>query len=266
MATKGNSTKKAVDKKEKKETTNMEVTAKTVENIEGFPNDGASNDTMEALLALIGQMREEINTLKEEKAQQTVIVESKVDTIKEDTTTKLLEVLVNNKSNREVTIVHNEEMFNGLCTAIDLSNLSIKFTRLGEQRVLSWQQFEELVSKYRGFIDRGLVKVTGKDRDLCDKYHIQCFEPTEEYTITADVLNKLPDMSDEELKKVYNNLSEDNQKILLNYWLGKCYAREEERDPRFYNRYKIDLLNSLSGSYLFDNIIADMNSAYIRRD
>ena len=47
---------------------------------------------------------------------------------------------------------------------------------------------------------------------------------------------------------------------------GKCYARVEDRDERFYNRYKIDLLNSLSGSYLFDNIIADMNSAYIRRD
>lgn len=260
MATKGVTTKKAVVKKEEK---NEEVVETNVINNENKADAG--NAEMNALLALVKQMQEEINTLKQ-KETQSVIVESKVDTIKEDATTKLLEALVNNKSNREVTIIHNEEMFNGLCTAIELSNLSIKFTRLGEQRVLSWQQFEELVSKYRGFIDRGLVKVSANDKDLCDKYQIQCYEPTEGYTITTEILNKLPDMSDEELKKVYNGLSEENQKILLNYWLGKCYAREEDRDERFYNRYKIDLLNSLSGSYLFDNIIADMNSAYVRRD
>lgn len=259
MATKG-TTKKKVEKKE----TNVEINSNTNETIVN-ENTGAGNAEMEALLALVKQMQEEITTLKS-KEIQTTIIESKVDTVKEDTTTKLLEALVNNKSNREVVVIHNEEMFNGLCTAIELSNLQIKFTRLGEQRVLSWQQFEELVSKYRGFIDRGLIKVSDKDRDLCDKYQIQCYEPSVEYTLTAEVLNRLPDMSDEELKKVYKGLSEDNQKILLNYWLGKCYARVEDRDERFYNRYKIDLLNSLSGSYLFDNIIADMNSAYIRRD
>lgn len=260
MATKGTATKKAVAKKEEKNETVVETNVVKEEN-----NSGVSNADVTALLALVQQMQEEIATLKQREVQPAVI-ESRVDSIKEDATTKLLEALVNNKSNREVTVVHNEEMFNGLCTAIELSNLSIKFTRLGEQRVLSWQQFEELVSKYRGFIDRGLVKVTPKDADLCEKYHIQCFETGADYTITAEILNKLPDMSDEELKKVYKGLSEDNQKILLNYWLGKCYAREEDRDERFYNRYKIDLLNSLSGSYLFDNIIADMNSAYVRRD
>ena len=260
MATKGSTTKKAVVKKEEK---NEEVVETNVINNENKANAG--NAEMEALLALVKQMQEELNTLKQKEVQPAT-VETKVENVKEDTTTKLLEALVNNKSNREVTIIHNEEMFNGLCTAIELSNLSIKFTRLGEQRVLSWQQFEELVSKYRGFIDRGLVKVSANDRDLCDKYQIQCYEPTAGYTITAEILNKLPDMTDDELKRVYNGLSEDNQKILLNYWLGKCYAREEERDKRFYNRYKIDLLNSLSGSYLFDNIIADMNNAYVRRD
>ena len=260
MATKGTTTKKTVVKKEEINEENIGTNVPNVEN-----KADAGNAEMEALLALVKQMKEELDTLKQKETQPT-IVETKVDTIKEDTTAKLLEALVNNKSNREVTIIHNEEMFNGLCTAIELSNLSIKFTRLGEQRVLSWQQFEELVSKYRGFIDRGLVKVSAKDRDLCDKYQVLCYEPAEEYTITAEILNKLPDMSDEELKKIYKGLSEDNQKILLNYWLGKCYARGEDRDERFYNRYKIDLLNSLSGSYLFDNIIADMNSAYIRRD
>ena len=251
MPAKGTTTTKKVGKE--KEETNI-----TVEFSKNNQTNNESSAEIKALLSLVKQMQEEINTLKNEVAEEETVK-------KEDTTAKILETLMNNKSNREVTIIHNEEMFNGLCTAIELSNLSIKFTRLGEQRVLSWQQFEELVSKYRGFIDKGLIKVTEKDKDLCEKYQIQCYEPTAEYTITTEILNKLPDMSDEELKKVYKGLSEDNQKILLNYWLGKCYAKGEDRDERFYNRYKIDLLNNLSGTYLFDNIIADMNSNYARQ-
>ena len=207
------------------------------------------------------QLQEKINSLESALEEKDKIISQTSN----NTTEKLLETFINSKSNREITIVHNEEMFNGLCTAIDLSNLHIEFTRLGEQRVLSWQQFEEMVSKYRGFINRGLVKITPKDIDLCEKYQIQCYEPESDYTLTAALLNRLPDMDERELETTYNKLSSENQKILLNYWLGKCYAREEDRDARFYNRYKIDILNRLSNSYLFDNIIADMNNAYAQR-
>lgn len=248
---------KVVEEKniKKEQIINDEIVNEEKESSSDSPNMGE-------LLELVKTLQKELGELKNKETKEVVV--EPIREVSQDATTKLLETLVNSKSNREITVVHTVEMFNGLCTAIELSNLHIQFTRLGEQRVLSWQQFEELVSKYRGFINRGIIKITPKDRDLCDKYQIQCYEITEEYTLTAEILNKLPDMSERELEDVFRKLSEDDQKILLSYWLGKCYAREEDRDERFYNRYKIDILNRLSNSYLFDNIIADMNNDYAR--
>ena len=53
-----------------------------------------------------------------------------------DRTDKLLETLVNRKMDREVTIVHNAEMFGGMSTYIKLSTMTIDFRKMGEQRVL----------------------------------------------------------------------------------------------------------------------------------
>ena len=44
-------------------------------------------------------------------------------------------------------------MFGGLYTEIKLSNLDIRFAKIGEQRVLTWQQFEELVNQHEMMID-----------------------------------------------------------------------------------------------------------------
>ena len=182
-----------------------------------------------------------------------------------DRTDKLLETLVNRKMDREVTIVHNAEMFGGMSTYIKLSTMTIDFRKMGEQRVLSWQQFEELCNRYRKFIDRGLIKVTPEYRYLCDTYQIGCYDVDGKKTLTSDILNKLPDMTNEQLETCYNDLYDTDKNILLNYWLGQCYARPENRDKRFYNRYKIELLNRLSNSSVFDNILADMNFEEARR-
>lgn len=206
------------------------------------------------------KLKTEIEELKKEQLEETT--EIKVAPVSTNTTSRtdeLLAKLANKKSDREVTIVHNAEMFGGMSTYIKLSTMKINFTRLGEERTLSWQQFEELCNTYRNFIDRGLIKVTPAQRDLCSVYQIGCYENGDPTTLTSDILNKLPNFTEKELEDCYNQLVETDKTILLNYWLGKCYARPEERDDRFYNRYKIELLNRLSNSSVFDNIIADMN-------
>lgn len=180
-------------------------------------------------------------------------------------TDKILEALANRKMDREVTIVHNAEMLGGMSTYIKLSTMTIDFRKLGEQRVLSWQQFEELCNRYRKFIDRGLIKVTPEYRYLCDTYKIGCYDVDGKKTLTSDILNRLPDMSHEELEVCYNDLYDTDKNILLNYWMGQCYARPENRDKRFYDRYKVELLNRLSNSSVFDNILADMNFDEARR-
>lgn len=219
------------------------------------------------------KLRTEIEEIKKEQINEGAGIEAEtveplitnVVEVANDRTDKLLETLVNRKMDREVTIVHNAEMFGGMSTYIKLSTMTIDFRKLGEQRVLSWQQFEELCNRYRKFIDRGLIKVTPEYRYLCDTYQIGCYDVEGKKTLTSDILNKLPDMSNEELETCYNNLYDTDKNILLNYWLGQCYARPENKDKRFYNRYKIELLNRLSQSSVFDNILADMNFEEARK-
>ena len=213
------------------------------------------------------KLKQEIADLKKEQevTKETERLEEDSHSSNSVTTENLLAKLVNRKSDREVTIVHAVEMFGGMSTYIKLSTMTINFTRLGEERTLSWQQFEELCNTYRKFIDRGLIKVTPADRDLCNTYQIGCYENGSPKTLTPVTLAALPDMSEKELEACYNALDETDKNILLNYWLGQCYARPESRDRRFYNRYKIELLNHLSNSAIFDNILADMNFEEARR-
>ena len=219
------------------------------------------------------KLKMEIEEMKKEQSEGVSEVEGNtIETsstnaieVANDRTDRLLETLVNRKMDREVTIVHNAEMFGGMSTYIKLSTMTIDFRKMGEQRVLSWQQFEELCNRYRKFIDRGLIKVTPEYRYLCDTYQIGCYDVDGKKTLTSDILNKLPNMTNEQLETCYNDLYDTDKNILLNYWLGQCYARPENRDKRFYDRYKIELLNRLSNSSVFDNILADMNFEEARR-
>lgn len=269
---------------------NKKTTTKTTPEKESKTTKVESNQEMSEVLSLLKAMKEEnakalealknennklkteIEEMKKERVEEGNVAEVKqaepftnVLEVANDRTDKLLETLVNRKMDREVTIVHNAEMFGGMSTYIKLSTMTIDFRKMGEQRVLSWQQFEELCNRYRKFIDRGLIKVTPEYRYLCDTYQIGCYDVEGKKTLTTDILNKLPDMSNEELETCYNGLYDTDKNILLNYWLGQCYARPENKDRRFYNRYKIELLNRLSNSSVFDNILADMNFEEARK-
>lgn len=256
-------TKKEVEKTKQEQDTNFEILAllkaMKEENAKALADMKEENEKLKAEIE--GFKKEQ--KAKEQEAKEIIVEEIEPMTAvlesSNDRTDKLLETLINRKMDREVTIVHNAEMFGGMSTYIKLSTMTINFTRLGEQRVLSWQQFEELCNKYRKFIDRGLIKVAPEYRYLCDTYQIGCYDIEGKKTLTSDVINRLPDMTNEELEACYNGLYDTDKTILLNYWLGQCYARPENKDKRFYNRYKIELLNRLSNSAVFDNIIADMN-------
>ena len=255
-------TKKEVEKTKQEQDTNLEILAllqaMKEENAKALADMKEENKKLKAEIEGFKKEQAELQEAKEiiveEIEPMTSVLESS-----NDRTDKLLETLINRKMDREVTIVHNAEMFGGMSTYITLSTMTIKFTRLGEERVLSWQQFEELCNKYRKFIDRGLIKVAPQYHYLCDKYQIGCYDIEGKKTLTSEVINRLPDMTNEELEACYNDLYDTDKTILLNYWLGQCYARPENKDKRFYNRYKIELLNRLSNSAVFDNIIADMN-------
>lgn len=207
-------------------------------------------DMVAAMQEKLVSLTDEIN--KKNEASQKVEVKDKTE--------KLLEVLTNRKSDKEVTIVHNREMMGGLSTAIRLTGLSIDFHRLGEERVLSWQQFEECVSKYRRWFEKEIILLAPGNEEIAKRYSVPCLKRQNKNIITQEQLMTLGDYGIDKLENFYKTLSLQDQSFICSYWLGKCY----EKDPKYYDRYKIELLNRLSDNKIFDNVLTEMNNDFSR--
>jgi len=216
------------------------------------------------------------NELKEEKAKNEKLAEairesasgdiessSKVEEVPESTsnaTEKLLEILGNRKSDKEIVIVHNRELLGGLSTAIQLTGLTINFHTLGEQRVLSWQQFEECVSKYRKWFDKEIILLAPEFADVAERYNVSCLKREGHAVVTKGDLVNIYKKSERELEDYMNSLTEADKDFICSYWLGKCY----ENDAKYRVRSKVELLNRISNKGVFDNLLAQMNFDSIR--
>lgn len=177
-----------------------------------------------------------------------------------NTTKRLLEILGNRKSDKEIVIVHNRELLGGLSTAIQLTGLTINFHTLGEQRVLSWQQFEECVSKYRKWFDKEIILLAPEFADVAERYNVSCLKREGHAVVTKGDLVNIYKKSERELEDYMNSLTEADKDFICSYWLGKCY----ENDAKYRVRSKVELLNRISNKDVFDNLLAQMNFDSIR--
>lgn len=234
-----------------KDTANTDTNTNTSVN-EGHKTAGPSYDE---LMAMVQKLAQEVQTLKETPAPTPVYATTESTY---DKTDKILEALTNRKSDKEVVIVHNREMLGGLCTAISLTGLNIEFRTLGEQRVLSWQQFEECVSKYRRFFDLEIILLGDEYAELAQRYSVPCVKRSNNHVFTRAELTKLPNMDIHELEDFFKSLTTQDRDFICSYWLGKCYEKKEG----FYDRYKVELLNRLSNSHVFDNLLTLMNGDF----
>ena len=245
-----------------------------------YPDSQPTLD-MNALLNMVGQLQKTVMDLqsqlkeKEEETQKASAeavsmpthVESEpvreihgsYESTQESDTQRILSYLTNKKSDKEITIIHNRERVGGLSTAIRLNGLSIDFHTLGEQRVLSWQQFEECVSKYKKFFDKRIILVAPEYKDIAERYNVPVWESSTNNVITRNDLAHLGDMTIDALEKFYNSLCKEDQAFLCSYWLGKCY----EKEPKYYDRYKVELLNRLSDG-AFATLLTAMNYDFMK--
>ena len=244
-----------------------------------YPNSQPTFD-MNTLLNMVGQLQQTVMDLqsqlkeKEEETQksstETVSMSTQVElepvrevcgsyeSTQESDTYRILSYLTNKKSDKEITIIHNRERLGGGSTAIRLTGLSIDFHTIGEQRVLTWQQFEELVSKYRKWFDKHIILLAPEHKDLAERYNVPYLTSSTHNVLTRNDLARIGKLSVEELTEFYQSLDKQDQSFLCSYWLGKVY----ENDPDFYNRYKIETLNRLSDCGAFDNTLTSMNYDY----
>lgn len=236
---------------------------------------------MNALLNMVGQLQKTVMDLqsqlkeKEEETQKASAeavsmptqvelepvreIHGSYESTQESDTQRILSYLTNKKSDKEITIIHNRERMGGLSTAIRLNGLSIDFHTLGEQRVLSWQQFEECVSKYKKFFDKRIILVAPEYKDIAERYNVPVWESSTNNVITRNDLAHLGDMTIDALEKFYNSLCKEDQAFLCSYWLGKCY----EKEPKYYDRYKVELLNRLSDG-AFATLLTAMNYDFMK--
>ena len=140
-------------------------------------NSNASTPSTEDLLKIIAGLQEQVEKLsskvnEDEEKVVNQVVNPVVNTVKDESsarTDKLLEILANRKQDKEVVIVHNREIIGGGSTAIKLTGLVINFHKLGEERVLNWQQFEECVSKYRRFFDKEIILLSSDYQEIAER-------------------------------------------------------------------------------------------------
>ena len=239
-----------------------------------------SSISLEDIQAMMAKFQSTIESLsselKEEKAKNEKLAEaikestlgdiessSKVEEVQDNTsntTERLLEILGNRKSDKEIVIVHNRELLGGLSTAIQLTGLTINFHTLGEQRVLSWQQFEECVSKYRKWFDKEIILLAPEFSDVAERYNVSCLKREGHAVVTKGDLVNIYKKSERELEDYMNSLTEADRDFICSYWLGKCY----ENDAKYRVRSKVELLNRISNKGVFDNLLAQMNFDSIR--
>lgn len=276
----------AVNKKTIKNTeevvneTNKEQIAENAETSVKESPATQSSISLEDIQAMMAKFQTTIDSLskelKEEKEKNEKLAEavkesalgdtesaSKVEEVQDNTsntTERLLEILGNRKSDKEIVIVHNRELLGGLSTAIQLTGLTINFHTLGEQRVLSWQQFEECVSKYRKWFDKEIILLAPEFADVAERYNVSCLKREGHAVVTKGDLVNIYKKSERELEDYMNSLTEADKDFICSYWLGKCY----ENDARYRVRSKVELLNRISNKSVFDNLLAQMNFDSIR--
>lgn len=157
----------------------------------------------------------------------------------------------NDDYNRRVTIVNLVERVPPCSTLIQLSNLVVSMVHFGEERTLTLQQFEELVGKYRGWFDSGMIAVGAADEEIAQRYGVQT---NAKYPIKSDFLQNLGNVPMPTLEDTFARLPIAGQESIISYW-----SREARKgNPQFRDVRKLETLNRVSGGKM-GQLISEFN-------
>ena len=152
------------------------------------------------------------------------------------------------KPEGKITIVHLAQMDPSLGTNIHLSNLYIRMTEFGEERELTTQQFEELLSKHRGWFNKGLLCVGKEYEEEAKKYGVNTIR---EYPIDSTFIKTLGNVPMDKIEEVYKKLPEYGQENLVSYWMRCAY----DGDARFRDLRRVKVFDEITGGKLANLIV-----------
>lgn len=201
----------------------------------------ADSFSKEDILKILTEMQQKVATLEEEKKE----LENKVFYAGLDSKRAT-------NASENITVIWN-------CPGrleIDLPNLSLVMTKIGEERQITLSELQTLVGRYRKFFEKELLVLGPQNMDLASKYQVSVYDDSSNSFIHSQDLNKLGDMTIYELEEYYKKLSHNSKNGFLSYWLYKCY--ELEPDTRFYDAGKLEYLNRISSSHTFDTLLKEI--------
>lgn len=150
----------------------------------------------------------------------------------------------------EVKVVHLRECLPGTTTHIHLSNRDLDFSSFGATLTLDRRQAEELAGgPCRKFFDRGVLAFGEGGEELSRTLGVKSMK---DYTFMgSDFVQRLGEMNIYELEDIYNKLCDGLRGFIIEYFKRKII----EKDPKFNDVYKIELLNRLSNGAMSDVIL-----------
>ena len=154
--------------------------------------------------------------------------------------------------NDTVKIVHLVQRAPGLVTFIKLSSIEIAMENFGEERIVTIQQFEEMVSKYRSWFNSGMISVAAGYEKVAERYGLKT---TKNYPIDGDFVKELGNLPMDKIEEVYPKLPESGKDFILGLWNRKVI----EGNPKFRDIRKIETLNRLSDGAL-DQVILELKT------
>lgn len=193
-------------------------------------------------------MDKEVKTASEDRI---AALENQVETLMALLRAQNIAQPINAKEDK-ITIVNLVERNFPCTTHIELTNLVISMSHMGEERTLTMQQFEELISKYRSWFNKGIIAVMSGYEEVAHKYGI---ETTKKYPVKSDFIQSLGSVSMTQLEEVFPKLPIAGQESIVTYWLRQA----RNGNAAFRDIRKLETLNRLSDGKL-SQFIDELNA------
>lgn len=137
----------------------------------------------------------------------------------------------------DVTVVYMSDSLG----FIKVGDLELNASRFGEQFIISRNQFDALVGKYRSWFDRGILAVAPQDIHVAS---MKGLRTSDEYAISYEKLNKLGTMSPTEIEKFWNSVPTDAHRTSIVTFFKR--KNIEGVEPGYKDRARIDVLDRLT--------------------
>ena len=119
--------------------------------------------------------------------------------------------------------------------------ISLACNYFGEEFTVSRQQFDSIVGRYRKWFDMGILAVSRDNIDVAAKKGLKT---QDEYTLKASLLERLGTMPVEELKKLWKNCKNDNERLCIVTFYKRKFI--EGKEPGYHETERVLALNALT--------------------